>query len=508
MNQDNGGIIGKINTPTTSVASGVWSLQDQFESQSSSIWPLGFPQTTFTNSCRFDDDSNDYLEKAQTGVDGNEKTWTISMWIKRSKLGSSQYLFSFGENNSSEGKMYFDSNDFLVLTNDGQNGSSNETDMKFRDVSAWYHIIWACDVTQSDNADRWKVYVNGNQVTLTGSPSITNADGIVNRWNGFDNWIGAAARSQQSGTAVQSFDGYMTEVIFVDGQQLSPTDLGAFNPVTNIWEPIAYAGTYGTNGYKLNFSDSSALGDDTSGNGNDFTPNNLTSIDQSTDTCSNNFATMNPLYRKPQTNPSELRDGNTSVIGGSAHRADVPTIAMNAGKWYFEAKAISGSTTKWWWGLGEAELLETKQDLGNTSNFIYGDVSNTQGVYDNNLKVDGSTAISSIFGAACAANDIVMLAVDFDTQKVWYGLNGTWNNGSASQSTTLNSSSPDSTAIVSGDYYYFGVGNENTKWSVNYGNPAYSISSGNADANGFGNFEYAVPSGFYALNTSNINTYG
>ena len=214
------------------------------------------------------------------------------------------------------------------------------------------------------------------------------------------------------------------------------------------------------------------------------------------------------MYRKPQTNPSELRDGNTSVIGGAAHRADVPTIAMNAGKWYFEAKAISGNTTKWWWGLGEAELLETKQNLGNTSNFIYGDVSNTQGVYDNNLKVDGSTAISSIFGAACAANDIVMLAVDFDTQKVWYGLNGTWNNGSATASTTFNSSSPDSTAIVAGDYYYFGVGNENTKWSVNYGNPAYSISSSNADANGHGNFEYAVPSGFYALNTSNINTYG
>ena len=241
---------------------------------------------------------------------------------------------------------------------------------------------------------------------------------------------------------------------------------------------------------------------------NDFTVNNLTSIDQTTDTCVENYAMLSSLYEKPQTNPSELRDGNTSVIGGSAHRADVPTIAMNAGKWYFEAKAISGNTTKWWWGLGEAELVETKQDLGNTSNFIYGDVSNTQGVYDNNLKVDGSTAISSIFGAACAANDIVMLAVDFDTQKVWYGLNGTWNNGSATASTTFNSSSPDSTAIVAGDYYYFGVGNENTKWSVNYGNPAYSISSSNADANGHGNFEYAVPSGFYALNTSNINTYG
>ena len=101
-----------------------------------------------------------------------------------------------------------------------------------------------------------------------------------------------------------------------------------------------------------------------------------------------------------------------------------------------------------------------------------------------------------------------MLAVDLDDQKVWYGLNGTWNNGSATASTTFNSSSPDSTAIVAGDYYYFGVGNENTKWSVNYGNPAYSISSSNADANGHGNFEYAVPTGFFALCTKNISENG
>ena len=347
------------------------------------------------------------------------------------------------------------------------------------------------------------MYVNSTQISDFASSTYPSQDHTVYINDDRAHHIGRRGYSDY-----YSFDGYMTEIILVDGQQLTPTSFGATNPVTNIWEPIAYTGTYGTNGFKLNFSDSSNLGDDTSGNGNDFTVNNLTSIDQSTDTCSNNFATLSPLYRKPQTNPSELRDGNTSVIGGSAHRADVPTIAMNAGKWYFEAKAISGSTTKWWWGLGEAELLESKQNLGNTANFIYGDDTNTQGVYDNNLKVDGSTAISSIFGAACAANDIVMLAVDFDTQKVWYGLNGTWNNGSASQSTTLNSSYPDSTAIVSGDYYYFGVGNENTKWSVNYGNPAYSISSSNADANGFGNFEYAVPTGFFALCTKNISENG
>ena len=500
MNQDNGGIIGKINTPTTSVASGVWSIEQQFEAQSSSIWPLAFPQTIIANTCRFDNDSSDYLNRTFTTDHGNVYKWTYSFWVKRSNLGSNQVMIGIRYSGSYYAQIKFTSNDDLEV-NDYRTSYKLQkvTDRKFRDTSAWYHIVVSND--NSVASPETEIYVNGVKETSFSTTNEYSQNDKTSFNDDYPNYIG------QKGTG-DYFDGYMCEVIFVDGQALSQTSFGAFNPVTNIWEPIAYAGTYGTNGFKLNFSDSSNLGDDTSGNGSDFTVNNLTSIDQATDTPSNNFATISPLFKKPQTNPSELRDGDTSVIGGSAHRADVPTIAMNAGKWYFEAKAISGSTTKWWWGLGEAELLETKQDLGNTSNFIYGDVSNTQGVYDNNLKVDGSTAISSIFSAACAANDIVMLAVDLDDQKVWYGLNGTWNNGSATASTTFNSSSPDSTAIVAGDYYYFGVGNENTKWSVNYGNPAYSISSGNADANGHGNFEYAVPTGFFALCTKNISENG
>ena len=504
MNQDNGGVIGKINTPTTSAASGVWSIEQQFEAQSSSIWPLAFPQITIANSCRFNDDSSDYLSRTPSGA-GNRKTFTISAWVKRGQVTTLSNIMSAWSSNADSGHflLRFDSAERLDVSTYSTNVLT--TTRVFRDSSAWYNIVCAVDTTSGTADQRVRLYVNGVEETnfSTRNNPSQSADLEIN--NSSIQVIGA---NYYSSSAQSYSDGYLAEFVLIDGQQLTPTNFGAFNPVTNIWEPRGYAGTYGTNGFKLNFSDSSALGDDTSGNGNDFTANNLTSIDQSTDTCSNNFATISPLFRKPQTNPSELRDGNTFVIGGSAHRPDVPTIAMNAGKWYFEAKAISGSTTKWWWGLGEAELLETKQDLGNTSNFIYGDVSNTQGVYDNNLKVDGSTAISSIFSAACAADDIVMLAVDLDDQKVWYGLNGTWNNGSATASTTFNSSSPDSTAIVAGDYYYFGVGNENTKWSVNYGNPAYSISSSNADANGHGNFEYAVPTGFFALCTKNISENG
>jgi len=501
MNQDNGGIIGKINTPTTSVASGVWSLQDQFEAQTSSIWPLAFPQTTFTNSCRFNDGSSDYLEKAQTGSNGNQKTWTISMWVKRATLGTSQFLFSFGENDSSDGKMYFDSNDFLVLTNDGQNGSSNETDMKFRDTSAWYHIIWACDVTQSDNADRWKVYVNGNQITLTGTVSISNADGIVNRWNGYDNWIGAAARSQQSGTALQSFDGYMTEVIFIDGQQLSPTDLGAFNPVTNIWEPIAYAGTYGTNGYKLNFVDSSALGDDTSGNGNDFTANNLTSIDQSTDTCSNNFATYNSIFGMGRQDQLTYSEGNTVVVSGATSGSDTTatsTFAFDSGKWYAEFKLTSDANGAYV-GVATSNLNFTNSGIdtsGNSNCWI------TRGD-DGTVRNNGST---TYFGTSFSNNDIIQIAIDMDNSKIWWGLNGTYGNSGnpATGANAAYSNLSGELMIIVGDNF----SSKTPTMKANFGSPSFSISSGNADANGHGNFEYAVPSGYFALNTKNLAEFG
>ena len=488
----------------TGSAGGVWRMNDVLTFVTNSQWPKT-PQS-IDNSCIFNNDDTAYLSFTPSAA-GNKKTWTWSGWVKLGHFDSSnnRTLFSSRQDSSNSFEIKFDNNDKIHVR--GYVGGSKtlelSTSQLFRDTSAWYHIVYALDTTNGTASNRQHLYINGSEVTSFGTETNPSQDNEYEINEAQAHQIGA----ENGGNL---YDGYMAEVVFIDGQQLTPSSFGEFDSTTGIWKPkkIGSFTSAGDNSFYLDFKDSSNLGNDASGLNNDFTVNNLTSIDQTTDTCVENYATLSPLYRKPQTNPSELRDGNTSVIGGSAHRADVPTIAMNAGKWYFEAKAISGNTTKWWWGLGEAELVETKQDLGNTSNFIYGDVSNTQGVYDNNLKVDGSTAISSIFGAACAANDIVMLAVDFDTQKVWYGLNGTWNNGSATASTTFNSSSPDSTAIVAGDYYYFGVGNENTKWSVNYGNPAYSISSSNADANGHGNFEYAVPSGFYALNTSNINTYG
>jgi hypothetical protein len=178
-----------------------------------------------------------YLSKEHGGADGNRKVWTFSAWVKRSKLGVVQGIFSAGENNSAEGKLYFDENDFLVLTQDYQQGSSNEVDGVFRDTNAWYHIVWSCDVTQASNIDRWRIYVNGVQRTITGNPAITNADGEINHWSVQDHWVGAIARSQQAGSPLTPFDGSMAHVHFIDGTAYDASTFGETDATTGIWKP-------------------------------------------------------------------------------------------------------------------------------------------------------------------------------------------------------------------------------------------------------------------------------
>ena len=438
------------------------------------------------------------------------KKMTCSFWIKRAGSGNStQRIFSQSNNGAFDMYWRWETGDVFTAWNELNSGgtlNSITPNMKFRDFGAWYHIVLRWDTTQSTSTDRIRMYVNGTNIDDLGgyssytAPSLNDDIGIFSSTsNKFDIGYYRAANNEH-------LDSILSHVHVCDGYSYGPESFGSTDGTTGEWKinPSPNV-SYGTNGFFL-FNDNASVNDQ-SGNGNNFTLGSG-SIHKTEDNPSNIFATLNPLYRKPQSNPSELTNGNTGVIGGSAHRADVPTIAVNSGKWYMEAKAISGNTTKWWWGLGKVEILEEKQNLGNTDNFIYGDVAGTQGVYSDNLKVDGSTAISGIFSGAIAANDIAMIAVDLDNQKVWYGLNGTWNNGSASQSSTFNSSSPDSTALTAGEYYYIGVGNENTKWHTNYGNGYFgtsAVSSAGTNASNFGIFEYDVPAGFTALCTKGLN---
>ena len=489
MNQDNGGIIGKINTPTQTVASRVWSIQDQFEAQSSSTWPLAFPQTTIANSCRFNNDSSDYLIRTPSGA-SNRDAWTLSLWIKRCNLGSYQSIYGIYADANNQENFGFDDSDrfFWQLYQSGSAVGQLTSNRVFRDTSAWYHIVAVYDSANSTAGNRMRLYINS--VEETSFATDTNpSSGLDSLWNS------TTAHSIGRINTTNYIDMYLAEFIHVDGQVLTPTSFGATNPVTNIWEPIAYTGTYGTNGFKLNFADSSNLGDDTSGNGNDFTVNNLTSIDQSTDTCSNNFATMNSLYKLSNVTFSE---GNLQHTNAGNWQPGLSTIGVSSGKWYFESKftAVTGGSNNAFIGIS----LDTEAD-GLT---LVGNSANSYGYENTGQKKNNSSSAS--YGDSWTVGDIVSCYVDLDNGAIYFGKNGTVQ---ASGVPTSGSSKTNAAyTFTTGGTYLLGVSDYYGTQQVNYGSPPFSISSGNADANGFGNFEYAVPSGYFALNTKNLSEFG
>ena len=498
MNQDNGGIIGKLNTPTTSVASGVWTLQDQFEAQTSSIWPLAFPQTTIANSCRFE--TNTYM--AKTASSANTKTLTISFWCKRMLLGapasgSNQFALSFYQDSNNRISIAFQNDDTFVVYA-GVGGSNKVyfvTNRLFRDLSAWYNIVIKIDTTQSTEADRFKLYINGIQETSFSSSTYPsqNDDLIVNT----NIYVGTYD------TSVNYISGYLAELIYVDGTALDQTSFGATNPVTNIWEPIAYAGTYGTNGFRLDFADSSNLGNDANG-GTDLTEYNLVSTDQSTDTCSNNFCTMNPLDNYYAS--STFSEGNTKIVtNASAKAANTSTFGISSGKWYCEIKAVQIYNGYAQFGIKGRVPTSTTDGVGDgTDGYAY--------TASGGNKVNGGSASS--YGTVWNNNDIIGIAIDLDNNKLYFSRNGSFQDSGDPTSGSTGTGAAFSLGTPSSGAYYIATSDGDTSsgsantYEFNFGNSPFSISSGNADANGFGNFEYAVPSGYFALCTKNLAEFG
>jgi hypothetical protein len=494
MDQNNGGILGKINTPTTSVASGVWSLDSQFEAQSSSIWPLAFPRTTIANSCRFENDGSSDSFSRDMVTATSRRTFTVSMWLKKTKngTGGEQYLFHSWQDSNNRFISSFDSSNILHIRNrtGGSNTLKFNTNQKFLDTSAWYNIIIAIDTTQSTESNRFKLYVNGTQVTSFSSSDYPsqNADMSLGT-SDFDNILGIY------GGGGNGFSGYMCEMVYIDGQQLLPTSFGIFNTVSNIWEPRAYAGTYGNNGFRLDFADSSDLGNDVSGNNNDFTVNNLTSLDQATDTCSNNFATFNSLI--PNSNIT-YSQGNLDILSdsGGDNRIALSTIAVSSGKWYVEMKCVQNQDATHYGIVATDSAYSTSNSLAQMVNaFAYKMDGTVQEYNQSNIDTGEATFTTG---------DIIGIALDMDNNKIYFHKNGTYIN---SGDPAGNSNGYSITANK--EYYFARAQNYATgKTSANFGSPSFSISSGNSDANGHGNFEYSVPSGYYALNTKNLAEFG
>ena len=374
-------------------------------------------------SLRFNDDDNAYLEK-NFSTNGNAKTFTISFWFKRCRDDTAEYLFAGGS--TVDDRFHMNTNASGSFQIEAKNSGSTVIKMEggptLRDLSAWYHFVLRVDTTQSTASDRVRLYVNGDLITFT---SETFPDQNTNLlWN-----VNSQVRIGRAGWDTLYYDGYMCEFINVDGSSLAPTNFGETKE--NIWIPKDYTGSYGTNGFRLSFQDSSAFGDDTSGNGNDFTPNNFASTDQMPDSPTNNRAVFNALLKDVK-HTTTLSDGNKTIsfTSGSEGFSGVPlTIFRDQGKAYCEVnldRTYSGNSTD----SQAVFVLAPEVDISALGSGSLN--SNLVGAYNGGGSSDAPAEISSNGvdqgGSPSkfrSTNDRVGVYVDFDAGKGFFALNGT-----------------------------------------------------------------------------------
>ena len=461
-----------------------------------------------------------YLTKT-FGSSGNLDVWTVSFWVKKSLIttGNDQYIMhAQTDADNQTGISLRGSGDdyqlqcFNAVSATANNGFNVYTSMAFKDDSAWYHIVVACDTTEASGSNGLKMYVNGTQVATT-----------VGAWN--QNVDTQFSKDQQHVVGAKTgpslgLGGYLSQFIFANGTQYAASTFGSTN-ANGMW--ISNSGpsvTYGSNGFKLDFvgtgatADASGFGADTSGNGNHFASTNLGTNPNVTDTPENNFCTLDSeqgIFVSTNT----FSEGNTKIVtDGSASYCFVnSTMGFGAGKWYWEMKYISKSGGGDWCGTGVmCSTPNTATDYGG------GDVgaSGASGCYyyaHGQIRVNGATPGTY---AAYSAGDIVSVAMDCDNEAIYFAKNGVWQNSGVptSGASKTGAQAVTSPTLRSSGYMFWvpGVcgfdGAQDYTMQVNFGNPAFAISSTNADANGYGNFEYAVPSGYYAVCSKNIGQYG
>jgi len=485
----NGGIIGPVNIPTSTTATGVWQQEEQYEARVTDTWPQR-PLFT-TKSLRFNDGSSDYLSRTPSSA-GSTTTGTFSFWVKRGNITQDTYIwtsYADGTNWSAIGINNVDQLYFYAESS-GSAVANLKTNRVFRDSSAWYHIVVAVDSTDGTADDRIKIYVNGVQETSFAQRTNPSSSADL----GISETVAMEIGRYGSGSAY--FDGYFSEFIFVDGQALAPTSFGVANS-DGVWTPIIYTGTFGTNGFNLQFENAAALGTDSSPNGNTFTVNNLTSIDQSTDYPVVNYATMNPLdnfYQGATFSEGNLKLATYSGAGKTAYSTS--TIGVSNGKWYWEVKV--NNTGNNFDTIGFAPSVPTSSDSS-----VLGDTTDSVGWHGYNGQLRKSNSVLATL-STYSTNDILSFALDLDNNLIYVYKNGSIQNSGTGLAITA-------AALTSTGIYFVAAGtNDNAAgtYEFNLGSPSFAISSSNADGNGYGNFEYAVPSGFYALNTANLAEFG
>ena len=441
-----------------------------------SIKDTGF---NVANSLRFNSGSSDYLSRS-TGVTTTNTKFTLSFWIKLCDTANYQQVFEVYKSSSERINCGFNLDNanqprFFIQEYTGSYIYRKIFTRLSRDVSAWTHYVIKFDSSEAE-ANRLRVYINGVEETATDQANLpgSGATSIIS--------VGTQHIGYSQNNSGHYLNGYLAEFVLIEGTDYDPTSFGEFDEDSpTIWKPKDVSGlTFGTNGFYLDFENASSLGADVSGNSNNFTVNNLTSVDQSTDTCTNNFATLNPLdvtNLQSAGNISTFSEGNLSATGNNVSGAG--TIGVSQGKWYFEVQNTNGGDNSD--GVGFYNI-DTSQEV----------------IYRDRAKFRFGSSQSDYGATWQSAGDIIGVALDLDNTTISFYKNGS-SQGNAK------------TDLPSGTYVPLLYNRQVTSTSVltaNFGSPPYSISSGNSDANGHGNFEYAVPSGYFSLCSKNLSEFG
>jgi len=437
-----------------------------------------------------------YLTRT-TGTSTSQTKCTFSGWYKRGALtGVHQHIFSIGTSSGAQLRARFRTTDaFQVYGNiTGQGEIQFITNRLFRDTSAWYHILISIDCTQSA-ANRVKIYVNGiEETSFDGTTQAEITSMTVLDSNTFQ--IGRRAE-----TANAYFDGYMNHVAFVDGTALTPSNFGETDTASGIWKWKSPSGvTWGDNGFHLKFDNSANLGLDSSGETNNFTLSG--NGRQAKETPTNVRATLNTLLKDIPT----MSDGNTTATHtATSHRSLPSTIGASSGKWYWEAKAVTVNATNNGTSIG---IVRTDSALFKTSAWNSGDAAG-EAVYTGGGELQLEGTGTSSWGSTYDDGDIVGVAMDLDNMKLYFHKNGVYQNSGVPTSGSTGTGAVTIPALNS-EFYLPMIGLYGTVWSTNFGNGYFGTTAiTSAGSNGNGSlFEYDVPSGYYALNTKNIKTYG
>ena len=460
------------------------------------------------NSLRFNDDDDANLT-LNPGTSSDNKTCTLSWWLKLGVplANGTDYHFSNHTDANNRLRAHISNTGEFALFGklSGSTFVDIYTNAQYRDPSAWYHFMVILDSTDGTAADRTQLWINGlrnTDVTLGTSPD-EDADMI---WGSRDNMTIGAGHSGSAANA-NPYDGYFAEMHFIDGQKKASTDFGEFDD-NGVWIPKEYSGTYGTNGWFMEFKqtgtsqNSSGIGADTSGNDNHFAVTNSVAADVTTDTPTNNFCTGNPLDVSGVDNPGDVctfSEGNTKIVQAGSNNVvgwKASTIGIRNGKWYFELKLpiidyqVFGVGASTWDG----------QD---------GAADNQFSVYiDNGTETfrRGAGVAAAALSVTSSNNDIWMFALDLDSPKLGIGHQGTWlaSGDPAAGSNPMSTQAITDTIFIGGSLYT----QNDSQILLNTGNPSYANSSSQADDNGYGDFEYDVPAGFYSICTKNLATYG